>query len=159
MELVKNRQGFLVSETERQCTNCRSMFPNTSKTVTLCPKCNTTRVKSQSAESKMYQRAKTRSKDSGVPFSISMQDIVIPEICPVLKIPLVCHSGGSGGRPNSPALDRIKNELGYVPGNVRVISHMANMMKSSASEETLRQFCQSINCECHDTQAGTNDSR
>lgn len=142
MSFVKNRQGYLVSETERQCTNCRSMFPNTSKTVTLCPACNTARVKSQSAENKMLARAKARSRQSGIECTITLEDIKIPETCPILGIPLVCHSGTPGGRENSPALDRKDNSKGYTPDNVLVISHMANMMKSSASPEMLQRFGQ-----------------
>lgn len=145
MAYIKNREGFLVSEEERQCTNCLKMFKITSKTVTICPACNTNRVKSQSAESKMLHRAKARSKKSGIPFSITIKDIVIPETCPILEIPLVCHRGQPGGRPNSPALDRIENDKGYIPGNVRVISNLANVMKSSADKQTISLFCKNIN--------------
>ena len=36
---MKNREGFTVTDKERECTKCGTMFPNKSKTVTLCPKC------------------------------------------------------------------------------------------------------------------------
>lgn len=42
---------------------------------------------------------------------------------------------------SSPSLDRIDNRMGYVPGNVWVISWKANRMKSDASMEELRVFC------------------
>ena len=71
-----------------------------------------------------------------------LEDIVIPESCPILRIPIIYHSGSSGGKINSPALDRIDNSKGYIKGNVLVISHLANMMKSCANEEQLILFAQ-----------------
>ena len=139
MSFVRNRQGYLISDTERQCTNCREMFQITSK-MTICGKCNSARVKSNSAEYKMLARAKARSKRAGIECTISLEDIQIPEKCPILGIPLVCHKGTPGGRENSPALDRLDNTQGYVPGNIQVTSHMANMMKSSAPPELLVEF-------------------
>ncbi len=140
MELIKNREGWLVSDTHRQCTNCLVICERTSPTVTLCGVCNSGRVKSQSPEIKMWRRAKARVVKSGVPFDIEVSDIVIPEFCPILGIPLVVFKGRSGGEGNSPALDRIDNTLGYVKGNVQVISHLANCMKSSADPTQLMKF-------------------
>lgn len=51
---------------------------------------------------------------------------------------------GSGPSPMSPTLDRIVPQLGYVKGNVQVISHQANKMKNNASFEDLRTF--SLSC-------------
>lgn len=42
---------------------------------------------------------------------------------------------GSGGKENSPSIDRIQNDLGYVPGNIGVISMLANRIKSSLTLE------------------------
>lgn len=131
-----------MSETHRQCTNCLVIYERTSPTVTLCNICNSGRVKSQSPKIKMWRRAKSRVVKSGVPFDIEVSDIVIPEFCPILNIPLVVYKGRSGGENNSPALDRIDNTLGYVKGNIQVISHLANCMKSSADPEQLVKFAQ-----------------
>lgn len=140
--MLKNREGFLVGEFERECTKCGTIFNKTSKTVTLCNKCNTERVKSTSTESKMFRRAKSRAIRDNIPFDIEISDIVIPKICPILGLELEVFCGGSGGRPNSPALDRIDNSKGYTKGNVAVISHMANQMKSSADEKLLIKFAE-----------------
>jgi hypothetical protein len=45
-----------------------------------------------------------------------------------------------GPRPDAPSLDKIDPKLGYVPGNIQVISHKANAMKWDATREELRAF-------------------
>ena len=140
MELVKNREGYLVSNTHRECTCCNKVFEITSKTVTLCRVRNSERVKARGEVSKMLLRAKSRAKEKHLEFNIDASDIMIPTVCPILHIELYNKKGSPGGSPNSPALDRIDNSKGYVKGNVRVVSHLANMMKSSATEEQLIKF-------------------
>jgi len=135
-----NREGYKISETERECTNCGTMFLKTSKTVTLCNKCNSERVKCTDPEVKMLQRAKNRAKLKDLEFDLTVKDIIIPKHCPILGIELVCKSGTSGGQKNSPALDRKDSKRGYTKDNVQVISHLANMMKSHATEEELIAF-------------------
>lgn len=142
---MRNREGYIVTKEVRECTKCGVMFPNKSKVVTLCPTCNSSRVKGESPEVRMYRRSKTRAKERGVEFTIDKEDIYIPEVCPILGVPLVVKSGSSGGSNNSPALDRIDNSKGYVKGNVQVISHLANMMKSSANVEQLQKFAAWVN--------------
>jgi hypothetical protein len=135
-----NREGYKISETERECTNCGIMFLKISKTVTLCNKCNSERVKCTDPKSKMLQRAKGRAKLKDLEFNLTVKDIIIPKHCPILGIELVCKSGKSGGQKNSPALDRINSSKGYVKDNIQVISHLANMMKSHATKEELIKF-------------------
>lgn len=142
MELVTNREGWLMSETERQCTNCLIIFPRTSKTVTLCGVCNSGRVKTQSPVLKMWRRAKARAKETGREFEILPEDIIIPATCPILGMVLVCYSGRSGGQPDSPSLDRVDSTKGYTKDNIMVVSHLANMMKSFASPEQLIKFAE-----------------
>jgi hypothetical protein len=45
------------------------------------------------------------------------------------------QSGGQTRRDNQPSLDRVIPALGYVPGNVRVISFRANRLKQDATAE------------------------
>jgi hypothetical protein len=42
----------------------------------------------------------------------------------------------------SPTVDRLRPELGYIPGNVIVISHLANRIKSTASSMQVLQVAQ-----------------
>lgn len=84
-------------------------------------------------------RAKTRAKQKGVPFSITLADIVIPEVCPVLGIPLNV-AFKVRNHPNAPSLDRVVPALGYVPGNINVISYRANTLKNNASADELKRI-------------------
>src|SRR6266446_762437 len=79
--------------------------------------------------------AKTRAKELGLPFNLCDADVEIPERCPVLDIPLKFNKGKRG--PDSPSIDRIRPEKGYVRGNVAVISMRANAIKTNATAEEL----------------------
>lgn len=82
--------------------------------------------------------AKKRASKKGVPFDLASRDIVplLADICPVFGTPF--QYGGNGKiRPESPALDRIKPELGYVKNNVHIISVKANNIKSAYKSEDI----------------------
>jgi len=85
----------------------------------------------------LWNVAKTRAKRNDIPFSISKADIVIPEFCPVLGIKL--ERGVRGFHDTSPSLDRVIPELGYVSGNVQVISFRANRLKSDGTVDEIRR--------------------
>lgn len=87
--------------------------------------------------------AKSTAKKRGIPFDISVEDFEIPKECPLLNIPLTC-SVGEGRLDSTMSLDRILPELGYVKGNVRIVSDLANRMKNSASPEQLVTFAKNI---------------
>ena len=97
--------------------------------------------KHESPEALFIHRAKQRAKKKNVPFSISTEDIYIPEFCPILGLRLESQEK-SGGSQCSPSLDRLVPELGYVKGNVWVISKLANNMKLNATPEQLLLFAQ-----------------
>jgi hypothetical protein len=88
----------------------------------------------------MIQNARVRARAAGVPFTIVASDVIIPTNCPILGIPLFQALGRKGGADNSPSLDRVEPERGYVPGNILVISNRANRLKSDASIEELRSI-------------------
>lgn len=83
----------------------------------------------------LWISAKGRAKKFSVPFTIDVSDIIIPTVCPVLKIPLIPNKGKIC--QNSPTLDRVIPHLGYVPGNIAVVSARANTIKNNASKEEL----------------------
>lgn len=74
------------------------------------------------------QRAKKRAWKLGVAFDLPLQAVVIPVFCPVLDVRLVI---GEGRLPESPSLDRINPNKGYVIGNCRVVSDKANRLKGN----------------------------
>lgn len=90
----------------------------------------------------LLRMARRRARSKGFPCIISARDIVIPEFCPILGIRLARNIGERAADWNSPTLDRIIPVLGYVPGNVQVISRKANMMKSTYSIADWKKFAQ-----------------
>ena len=86
---------------------------------------------------RIYTRAKSRAKQFGIPFNLEKSDIVVPDACPVLGLTILHHQGRKGYHPNSPSIDKIKPDLGYVKGNVRIISARANLLKNNATVEEL----------------------
>lgn len=91
----------------------------------------------------MFHNAKRRSEARGISFSLQASDVLIPSHCPVLGLKL--DKGFLHFTDNSPSLDRIKPELGYVPGNVRVISWRANRIKNDATVEELQKILEYMN--------------
>jgi hypothetical protein len=89
----------------------------------------------------LWYVARTRSRQKSTEFTITKEDVIIPEICPILDIPL---TKGDGYLPNSMSLDRVDNTKGYIPGNVRVISRKANLMKSSLTLDVLEKLIKYI---------------
>ena len=86
---------------------------------------------------KMYGLAKARSKQKGIAFTITLEDIPAPTTCPILGIPL-CWTNPAFLK-DSPSLDKFDPRLGYVAGNINVISAFANMIKQDATyEEVLK---------------------
>lgn len=87
----------------------------------------------------ILRRAQCRAHELGLEFNLTAEDILVPMICPYLKIPLTFELG-KGHVPTNISLDRIDNSKGYIKGNVEVISHLANKMKSNATWEQLECF-------------------
>lgn len=83
----------------------------------------------------LLKDAKVRAKKKNLPFDLTPEDLnPLPEICPVMKIPF------DKSRRYSRSLDRIVPELGYVKGNVQVISQLANAMKWDSTREERLAF-------------------
>lgn len=90
---------------------------------------------------RMFLKAFGRCESSGRDFTITMQDIDWPSHCPVFGTKF-SYSASWEGRDEAASLDRIDNSLGYIPGNVMVMSTKANRMKNSATKGELRAFAQ-----------------
>ena len=90
----------------------------------------------------MWKSAKSRANKKGIDFNIEESDIIIPDVCPLLEVPL--KFGDKTNYDYSPSLDRIDNTKGYIKGNIQVISKKANTMKNSATLQELTTFCKNI---------------
>lgn len=95
-------------------------------------------------EAVLFRAARNRAKKDGMAFSITLEDIKIPPVCPLLGIPIAPRRGGHGPQDASPSLDRKDNKQGYVKENVWVVSWLANKMKTTASTEQLLVFAHNI---------------
>lgn len=99
---------------------------------------NTTHGRAGTPQHRLWEMAKRRAKRNGTDFALRLEDIPeVPVLCPVLGIRLQPNDV-AGPIDSSPSLDRIQAKLGYVPGNVRVISFRANRLRSDASADELR---------------------
>jgi hypothetical protein len=91
---------------------------------------------------KMLKDARSRARAKNLPFALAIEDIVVPERCPILEVAFV--AGTKDQHSLSPTLDRVIPELGYVRGNVRVISHRANAIKWAKSAEHHRRVAETV---------------
>lgn len=98
--------------------------------------------KENNIQTYLWKSARSRAKQRGEDFSISLEDVIIPSKCPILGIPLEYHRG----RPqdNSYSLDRIDPSKGYVKGNIWVISFRANRIKNDSTIEELRLIADKV---------------
>ena len=86
----------------------------------------------------LFLAAKYRAKKQGIIIEINENDIIIPNICPVLNIPLFINNKKMGD--NSPSIDRIDNQKGYIKNNIKIISWRANAIKGDATIEELEKI-------------------
>lgn len=93
---------------------------------------------------KMFHNAQHRAKIKGIPFSITIDDIIIPETCPLLGIPLV--STNNKRDPRNPSLDQKVPGKGYTQDNIWVISSRANWIKCDASLQELELLVENLKC-------------
>lgn len=73
-----------------------------------------------------------------IPHTINAAYIVsiLTDTCPVFGTPFV-FKGNKKMLPESPSLDRLDPKLGYVPGNIAVISMKANQIKNAFGSEDI----------------------
>lgn len=84
----------------------------------------------------IMRNTRSHAKRRNVVFDIEHSDIVIPDVCPILGIPL--FKAGGKPTPNSPSIDRIDPSKGYVKGNVWIVSWRANRIKKDGTVAEFR---------------------
>jgi hypothetical protein len=92
-----------------------------------------------------FTSLRLKAKSQGIPFDIELDDIDKPEFCPILGLKLnYGWSNKPGEKRNQDkskaVFDKVIPELGYIKGNVFMISHEANRLKSNMSSEIARKI-------------------
>lgn len=133
-------------EGTRECTKCKTIKPLDKfhkhsdckfGVAPVCKTCCTLKhaedYSNKSLEAKILERAKRRSYVSGIELDITIDDIKIPDKCPVFGTEFVVNT------QQAASIDRIDSTKGYVRGNIAIISRRANTIKNDATVEELKQ--------------------
>lgn len=138
----------------KACTRCRKELPLTSFTKHsknkdglqgTCRECNNKVSQSWNANNKdvlILKRLKERATKKGLNFDLTVEDIKVPEKCPVFGFDL--QRNPKVPQFNSPSVDRIDPNKGYTKDNIQILSRLANAMKQNATPEELLQFAEWI---------------
>ena len=89
----------------------------------------------------LLARARTRATQKNMEFTITKEDIIIPDKCPLLGIDIILNAKD---RKHSPSLDRIDSNKGYTPDNIWVVSSRANTLKNDASLQELQILVENL---------------
>jgi hypothetical protein len=84
----------------------------------------------------LFMNRKSKAKKKGITFDVKYSDLVLPSHCPILGIPLFFDLNKA--IDNTPSIDKIDPSMGYIKGNVQIISYKANRIKNNASLEELK---------------------
>jgi len=131
----------------KKCRVCQEVLPfsnfhKNKKTLfginTECKDCRIPKSKNQwkysSLELRILNRTRTRANQKGLLFDLKIEDIYIPQKCPVFNLDFIHEIG----HDLSPSIDRIIPALGYVRSNIQIISNLANRIKSNANAQQVR---------------------
>lgn len=112
------------------CKICKNSYENKDKN-----KEKAKRWIGKNMEKYLLIHAKHRAKQKNLLFDLSIEDIKIPEKCPLLNVTL-CR-GNLKNNDFAPSIDRIDYKKGYTRKNVWVISKLANSVKHTATPEQI----------------------
>jgi hypothetical protein len=95
----------------------------------------------------LFCNAKARAQKNNLPFDLTIEwlETMVASHCPITLQPLdwlkeqVVNGTAS---PNSPSIDKIKPELGYVQSNCAILSHRGNLIKSDGTIDEHRRVVQ-----------------
>lgn len=96
----------------------------------------------------MVRGAKKRAFEKGVPYALTVADAKVIQkildagVCQITRIPFERTAGDR--HHFAPSLDRIRPELGYVPGNIRVVVWCLNAALGHWGEAVLLRLARAI---------------
>lgn len=106
------------------------------------------------AQNLKFFRKRQNSARQGYEWSLELADVTFPSHCPILGLELDYFAEAT--KENSPSFDRFDSNIGYVKGNVHIISWRANRIKNNGTAEEHRKIaeyidkmtkeCQSYHC-------------
>lgn len=145
---VKNEATPKSTKTEKRCSGCKEVLPVAQFTVDrgrkdalkpICKLCSgkaDRKWRSENVAKALLKSARYGAQTRGLEFSITLDDIAVPERCPVFGFEFTIGMK----RSTSASIDRIDNTKGYIHGNVVVVSVKANHVKSDCSIDELRKL-------------------
>ena len=126
IKCFKEKQEVDFANNRKQCKLCRSKYKYLRK--------------KNDIGYLLYSSAKIRATKKNIEFNLTpnyVRDLVPKDNkCPIFKIEMISNFGGIA-LDNSFSLDRINPKLGYVKGNIMIISYRANVLKNNANIEEL----------------------
>jgi len=90
---------------------------------------------------RLLQHLKQSAKRRGLDFDLTelyLENLSFPLTCPILHVPL--EYGLRTYSEFKPSVDRIDSDLGYVQGNIQILSIKANRSKNNLNEAELKKF-------------------
>lgn len=96
-------------------------------------------------EKYLLKNAKTRARKKNLEFSLTLEDIIIPKICPIFNTPIILkrdsnQRGMSQKNYDGPSIDRIDTTKGYIKGNIIICSWRANLYKGCMTFEQIKSW-------------------
>ena len=101
------------------------------------------------AQRTKFRAKRTNAQAKGWTWDLEFGDLFWPTHCPVFGVEL--NYFAESRSENSPSFDQIKPSMGYVKGNVRVMSWRANRIKNDGNAEEHRQIAAFLDSLAKDT--------
>ena len=134
-EFYKQKGGKRFS-TIRNCKECHKRYQREQRV-----RNNSSDVEYHSIRENL-NGARKRAKKYGYPFDIVIEDLMpFPTHCEIFDIELTY---GENNKHSGASLDKVIPSLGYVKGNVKIISSRANNMKGDSTLDDLKNMIQYI---------------
>lgn len=99
--------------------------------------------RSEKFERALLYQYRSYAKRKGIEFNLTIEDIIIPEKCPLIDEPIT-RIIGAGKVMYNPSIWLMDETLGYIKGNIMIVSILANSMRSGTSKDKLILFAKRI---------------
>ncbi len=120
----------------KDCLKVRSRIYSKENNVSLRIKASALRHRNTGRT--MLWMARNRAQKQSLKFELTIQDIEIPDSCPILGIEL--SKKPKPMQHSSPSLIRIDPHKGYLKSNVQVVSYRAALIKNNATFDEIKNL-------------------